>query len=96
MSGLSASESFKRTRPRPVTAKACKSSYPADMVTITHRIDEELKQLLDRYCEEHGLKVQAVVQEAIAQWLEDAEDLALVEERRGGPWVAWEEVRDEI
>ncbi len=66
------------------------------MVTITHRIDEELKQLLDRYCEEHGLKVQAVVQEAIAQWLEDAEDLALAEERRRGPWVAWEEVRDEI
>ena len=40
------------------------------MATITHRIDEELKQLLDRYCEEHGLKAQAVVQEAIAQWLE--------------------------
>jgi predicted DNA-binding protein len=66
------------------------------MVTITHRIDEELKRLLDRYCEEHGLKVQAVVQEAIAQWLEDSEDLALVEERRRGPWIAWEEVRDEI
>ena len=57
------------------------------MVTITHRIDEELKQLLDRYCEEHGLKVQAVVQEAIAQWLEDSEDLALIEERRRGPWI---------
>jgi len=66
------------------------------MVTITHRIDEELKHLLDRYCEEHGLKVQAVVQEAIAQWLEDSEDLALIEERRGGPWVEWKEVRDEI
>jgi predicted DNA-binding protein len=66
------------------------------MVTITHRIDEELKRLLDRYCEEHGLKVQAVVQEALAQWLEDAEDLALVEKRRRGPWIPWEEVRDEI
>ena len=59
-------------------------------------IDEELKQLLDRYCEEHGLKAQAVVQEAIAQWLEDAEDLELVEERRRGPWVEWDEVRDDI
>lgn len=39
------------------------------MATITHRIDEELKALLDRYCEEHGLKAQTVVQEAIAQWL---------------------------
>lgn len=66
------------------------------MVTITHRIDKELKKLLDRYCEEHGLKAQAVVQEAIAQWLEDAEDIELIEERRKGPWVEWEEVRDEI
>ena len=66
------------------------------MVTITHRIDEELKELWDRYCDEHGLKAQAVVQEAIAQWLEDAEDLALIEERRRGPWVEWEEARDEI
>ncbi len=66
------------------------------MATITHRIDEELKELLDRYCEEHGLKAQAVVQEAIAQWLEDAEDLALVEERRRGPWLEWKEVRDDI
>lgn len=66
------------------------------MVTITHRIDEKLKDLLDRYCEAHGLKAQAVVQEAIAQWLEDAEDLELIEERRNGPWVNWEEVRDEV
>jgi len=64
------------------------------VVTITHRIDEDLKQLLERYCEEHGLKVQAVVQEAIAHWLGDSEDLALVEERRRGPRNAWEEVRD--
>jgi predicted DNA-binding protein len=66
------------------------------MATITHRIDEELKKLLDSYCEEHGLKAQAVVQEAIAQWLEDAEDLALIEERRRGPWVEWKEVRDDV
>ena len=66
------------------------------MVTITHRIDEELKALLDRFCEEHGLKAQAVVQEAIAQWLEDAEDIAMIEERRKGPWVEWEEIKDTI
>ncbi|MEE8586824.1 MAG: DUF6290 family protein [Acidobacteriota bacterium] len=66
------------------------------MVTVTHRIDEDLKKQLDSYCQEHGLKVQAAVQEAIAQWLEDAEDLELIEKRRSGPWVAWEEVRDEL
>jgi len=65
-------------------------------VTITHRIDDELKELLDRFCEEHGLKAQAVVQEALAQWLEDAEDIELIEERRSGPWVEWEDAREEI
>ncbi len=66
------------------------------MVTITHRIDDELKELLDRFCDEHGLKAQAVVQEALAQWLEDAEDIELIEERRSGPWVEWEDARKEI
>jgi len=66
------------------------------MVTISHRIDAELKLQLDRYCEQHGLKAQAVVQEAIAQWLEDAEDIELIDKRRNGPWVSWEEVRDDL
>ena len=52
--------------------------------------------LFIRYCEEHGLKAQAVVQEAIAQWLEDSEDLALIEQRRRSPWIEWKEVRDEV
>lgn len=66
------------------------------MATITHRIDDDLKAALDRFCEASGLKQQAVVSEAIAEWLEDAEDLALIEGRRTGPWVEWEDVRDEI
>jgi predicted DNA-binding protein len=66
------------------------------MVTVTHRIDPKLKKLLDRYCDEHGLKAQAVLQEALAQWLEDAEDLELIEERRRGPWVEWDKVRGKV
>ncbi len=66
------------------------------MVTVTHRIDEELKATLDKFCEEHGLKQQAVVQQALAAWLEDAEDIALMEERRSGPWVDWGDVRDDL
>ena len=62
----------------------------------SHRIDGDLKIQLDRYCEEHGLKAQAVVQEAIAEWLEDAEDIELIEERRKGPWIDWEEIKDSI
>jgi hypothetical protein len=68
--------------------------YGVVMAAITHRIDRKLKAELDRFCEQHGLKQQAVVSEAIASWLEDAEDLALIEERRGGPWVEWSDVRE--
>ena len=63
------------------------------MTTVTHRIDDELKAELDRFCEAHGLKQQAVVSEALAAWLEDAEDLAEIEARRDGPWVEWADVR---
>ena len=66
------------------------------MTTITHRIDADLKADLDRFCEQHGMKQQAVVSEALATWLEDAEDLALIEERRNGPWVDWDDVRDDL
>lgn len=66
------------------------------MATITHRIDDELKKNLESFCERHGLKQQSVVAEAIATWLEDAEDLALIEERREGPWLEWESVKDDL
>ena len=66
------------------------------MASITHQIDDELKAALDRFCEEHGLKQQAVISEALAAWLEDAEDFALIEERRSGPWVEWSKVRDDL
>lgn len=66
------------------------------MPTITHRLDEELKKELDAFCERHGLKQHAVVTEAIAAWLEDAEDAELVDERRQGPWVDWDDVRNEL
>lgn len=63
-------------------------------MTITHRVDEKLKEKLEAFCERHGLKQQAVVQEAIASWLEDAEDLVLIESRRESPWVAWDDVKE--
>lgn len=66
------------------------------MVTLTHRIDEKLKKALDAFCEAHGLKQQAVIAEALAQWLEDAEDLMLIEERRSGPWIEWTDARGKL
>jgi len=66
------------------------------MATITHRIDPKLKERLDRFCAKYGLKAQAAVQEALASWLEDAEDLALIEERREGPWEDWKQAKKDI
>lgn len=75
-------------------AFACSGRYLLkSMATVTHRIDDSLKAELDRFCEAHGLKQQSVVAEAIACWLEDAADLAEIEQRRGGPWVEWADVR---
>lgn len=66
------------------------------MAAMTHRISPALKKQLEEFCDEQGLKQQAVVEEALASWLEDARDLALVEERRTGPWVAWKDVREKL
>jgi predicted DNA-binding protein len=77
-------------------AFAAITRHSSSVAAITHRIDNALKAELDRFCDEHGLKQQAVVSEAIASWLEDAEDLALIEERRGGPWVEWSDVRETL
>ena len=63
------------------------------MVAVTYRIDEKLKSELEQFCDAHGLKQQAVVQEALLAWLEDAKDLALIEERRDGPWVEWSDAK---
>ncbi len=63
---------------------------------MTHRMEEDLKEALDEFCEQHGLKQQAVMSEALASWLEDAEDLALIESRREGPFERWADVRDKI
>jgi len=66
------------------------------MVAVTHRIDDKLRKRLDEFCKDHGLKIQAVVNEALAAWLEDAEDLATIEERREGPWIEWNDIRDDL
>ena len=66
------------------------------VVAVTHRIPKRLRVALDRFCEKHGLKQQAVIEAAVEAWLEDAQDLALIEERRSGPWVEWKDVRDDL
>jgi predicted DNA-binding protein len=67
--------------------------YNRGMTKITLPIEPELKSLLESHCEARGLKQQHVMNAALAAYLEDAEDLALVEERRAGPWVSWEDLK---
>lgn len=66
------------------------------MVSATYRLDAKLKAQLDKFCEAHGLTQQAVVAEAIAAWLEDAYDIALIEERREGPWIDWDDAKKKL
>ncbi len=63
------------------------------MAMVTYRIDDKLNAALDQFCDKRGLEQDAVVCEALATWLENAEDLTEIEERRGGPWVEWSDVR---
>ncbi len=66
------------------------------MASVTYRIDDDLKAALEEFCDKHGLKHQAVVAEALASWLEDAEEIAAIEDRREGPWVEWSDVRTKV
>lgn len=54
----------------------------ADFARLSTRIDVELKEVLDAYVRRSRIPQQDVVQMALAAWLEDAEDLQLIEERR--------------
>jgi len=53
-----------------------------ELAKLTSRIDPELLELLDAYVARSGMSKQAVMQMALASWLEDAEDLELIERRR--------------
>jgi predicted DNA-binding protein len=54
----------------------------ADFARLSTRIDVELKEVLDAYVRRSRISQQDVVQMALAAWLEDAEDLQFIEERR--------------
>lgn len=65
----------------------------AELAKLTSRVDPELVELLNAYVERSGMSKQAVVQMALASWLEDAEDLELIERRRGeGAFLSLDDV----
>lgn len=63
-----------------------------DVTRLSTRIDSGLMDELAAFLRRSGMKQQDVVQRALAVWLEDAEDLAILEERRErrGDYVPWE------
>ena len=66
----------------------------AELAKLTSRIDPELLDLLNAYVERSGMSKQAVIQVALASWLEDVEDLELIERRRGeGAFLSLDEAK---
>lgn len=64
---------------------------------ITTRLDERLKERLDAFVARARVPQQDVVEMALVAWLEDAEDLMLIEERMAeGDFVDWEDAKQSL
>lgn len=66
------------------------------MTTLNARIPTGLKKAVDKYCSDHGLKLQAFVEDLIQERLEDVQDLKLVEARRDEPSLSLDEVIEHL
>ncbi|MDB5038725.1 MAG: hypothetical protein JWQ35_2253 [Bacteriovoracaceae bacterium] len=64
--------------------------------TLNARIPIGLKKAVDKYCSDHGLKVQAFVEDLIQERLEDEHDFKLIESRRDEPNLSLEEVIEHL
>jgi hypothetical protein len=60
--------------------------------TLSTAINPEVKRALTAYSKQHGLKIRFVVEQAIAELIEDESDLAAWRQRRDEPTVPWAEV----
>lgn len=65
----------------------------SELTKLHSRIDPRLKELLVAYTERSGRSIQYVINHALASWLEDAEDLDAIEERRNEPTISHEELK---
>ena len=66
-----------------------KRAADGKQVSFSTAIPEEVKDLLDRYCRQRGVKINHFVETALLEKLEDEMDTEIVAERRGEPIVAW-------
>jgi hypothetical protein len=49
---------------------------------LATKIDEKIKDALDAYCEQHGLKINRFLEDAILDKLEESEDISELRELR--------------
>jgi antitoxin component of RelBE/YafQ-DinJ toxin-antitoxin module len=63
---------------------------------LATKIDEKVKEALDHFCEERGLKIGRFVEDAILDKLEEYEDLSELKKLRNESFKAFDEVLKEL
>jgi antitoxin component of RelBE/YafQ-DinJ toxin-antitoxin module len=63
---------------------------------LATKIDEKVKEALDSFCEQKGLKIGRFVEDAILDKLEEHEDLADLKKLRNEPFRSFEDVVKEL
>jgi len=62
---------------------------PAEMVNFSTTLTKPTKELLERFCKKRGLRINHLVERAIAELLEDEMEKEIIEERELEETVAW-------
>ena len=65
-----------------------KTKLPS-MVSLSTTISAETKELLERFCEQKGLRINYLVESALLEWMEDDMDTELIKARLHEDTVAW-------
>jgi len=55
--------------------------------TLSTIIDADVKEAVTRFCQEHGLKLRYLIEQALVEQIEDAIDLEAYQARRREPTV---------
>ena len=63
---------------------------------LATKIDENIKEALDLYCEKHGLKIGRFVEDAILDKLEEYEDLSDLRKLRAETYKDFDAVLKEL
>jgi len=59
------------------------------VVVLSTSIHKSAKDLLERFCKQHGVKINYFIEEAILEQIENAMDVELIEARANEERVPW-------